>query len=368
MGFIRDRIRLLTDVDRRRELAGAASHHYTLGAPLDEAQAQALEARLGVTLPSDYRAFVREIAAHGPGPDHGLVEPSVPEGGAPVRPFVPVFSGPRDGAIVIAEHSLLIITGEHRGEVFTVGDGSIAREAASFGAWYASWADRALIEWLERAAPRLALDGPEDPAELDAIGSGFEAVAAAAKSIPAYRRTLGYLHLRELRYEDAVAAFVAAADGSDNPAPRLHLDRARVHVVKDDPVRAIEEAKAGLHCANVPYETRDELRATLEHALFASNRPDDALAILDQRAAERLYSFDLHHRLARERLARRDLAGAGAALERAAQLRDVMPGSAAREVRVAAAFDPIVSELRAAGRHVDADALEALADRILQAN
>jgi hypothetical protein len=371
--ILRDRIRLLREVDRDLHVFGAATHRYQLAAPLGEEQVRQLEARLGVELPAEYRTFLREIGSRGAGPYYGMLEASADEGAQAAREFTGTSF---DGTIAIAEQgcayrSLLVVSGPRRGEVwsdFIAGDGGIVPEAASFGAWYAAWTEHALVEWLELAAPRIALDGPEDPAELEAIGTGFEAVAAAAKTTPAYRRTLGYLHLREHRYDDAVAAFVAAADGGKEPESRLHLDRARVHVVKDDPVRAIEEARAGLQCEGVWSSTRDELRATLERALFASNRTDDALAVLDERAAERYFSLDLHHRLARERLARGDLAGAGAALERAAQLDQVMGRPAPREVRVAAAFDPIVAELRAGGRSVDAEALESLAERILQAN
>jgi hypothetical protein len=38
------------------------------------------------------------------------------------------------------------------------------------------------------------------------------------------------------------------------------------------------------------------------------------------------------------------------------------------DARVPASFDPIIWELRAAGRHVDADALAARASMILDAN
>ncbi|HWU85665.1 MAG TPA: hypothetical protein VN253_00210, partial [Kofleriaceae bacterium] len=69
-----------------------------------------------------------------------------------------------------------------------------------------------------------------------------------------------------------------------------------------------------------------------------------------------------------ERLARRDVGGAGAALERAARMEHVLGGPQPIEARVPASFDPIIAELRAAGRHVDADALAARATLILDAN
>ena len=99
-------------------------------------------------------------------------------------------------------------------------------------------------------------------------------------------------------------------------------------------MRAIAEANAGLGSAGLWFATRDELRAVLERALHAAGRPVEALRVLDERAAEQLFSFELHHRLARERLARNDLDGAGAALERAAQMGNILGRLAPLEDRV----------------------------------
>ena len=139
-------------------------------------------------------------------------------------------------------------------------------------------------------------------------------------------------------------------------------------MVRGAPVDAIAAARRGLAAEGLWYATRDELHDTLERALAAAGRGDEALAILEARAAERHFSLDLHHRLARERLARNDLGGAGAALERAARMEHVLGAPHPIEVRVPASFDPIVAELRAAGRHVDADALVTRATWILDAN
>jgi tetratricopeptide (TPR) repeat protein len=229
--------------------------------------------------------------------------------------------------------------------------------------------DRALLEWIEGAAPAIALDGPSDPAELEAIALGFELVERESRRRPALLRTLGYLHLRERRWEDADAAFLAAAAaGDEEPAARLALDRARLALVRGDPERAIAAASRGLTFEDLWPATRDELRDALERALSAAGRGDEALAILEARAADSGASLELHHRLARERLARNDLDRAGAALERAAQVASILGRAESIEVRVSACFDPIVAELRAAGRVVDADALVARATIILGAN
>ncbi len=111
-----------------------------------------------------------------------------------------------------------------------------------------------------------------------------------------------------------------------------------------------------------------ELREVLERVLAAAGRRDEALAVLDERAADSFFSFKHHHRLARERIARGDLAGAGAALERAAGMANILGAGSTHEDRIAASFDPIIAELRAARRESDARTLLALVERIRDAN
>jgi Flp pilus assembly protein TadD len=198
----------------------------------------------------------------------------------------------------------------------------------------------------------------------------FDLVARHVTEHPQYLRCMGYLHLREERWDDAETAFVRAAEMPDaaEPDARLALDRARIALKRERFDDAIARARLGLATPNIWYSTRDELRDTLERAFIASKRPDDAIAVLDQRATERAFSLDLHHRLAREHVARNDLGKAGAALERAARMSNVLGQPQPFEQRVPASFDPIIAELRAAGRYVDADALAARATLILDAN
>ena len=282
-----------------------------------------------------------------------------------------------DGTLVLAEQggggrSLLVIAGARRGEVWadwTGEQGTVRPEAPSLLTWYEDWLDRAMLEWIVKAAPRIALEGPDDPSELEAVASVFELVERHAPQHQDMLRTLGYLHLREGRCEDASASFDAAAavEGGKEPVARLHLDRARMHVTQDAYEAAIVDAEHGLAAPGVWASTRDELRVVLERSLAAAGRRDDALAVLDDRAAASHSSFALHHRLAREKLARGDLAGAGAALERAADKGNIIPGSS-REERLAASFDPIIAELRAARRESEARTLLALVERIRNAN
>jgi hypothetical protein len=382
---------LLAAIDTDHSLFGADAHEYQLAPPLTEAELAVLEAELG-ELPMEYRRFVRTVAAHGAGPYYGLEELRVPEdptGGQPPDPSrvfrceratpydAPCVPGAHllDGTLVLADQgcggrSLLVVRGPRAGEVWsdwTCEEGAIAPEAPSLMAWYERWIERALLDWCERTAPRIAVEGPRSPAELEAIGISYELVERAGHH-STMLRTLGYLHLRERRFADAEAAFARAAQAAEQARPQHALDRARVALVRGDAGAAIAHARRGLAGDDLGYATRDELRDVLEYALVSAGYRDDALEVLDQRAAERTFSFDLHHRLAREHLARNDVGEAGAALERAARMGNILGRPASLDDRVPASFDPIISELRAAGRHVDADALAARVTLILDAN
>jgi tetratricopeptide (TPR) repeat protein len=386
---------MLAAIDADHRLFGARAHEYQLAPPLTEAELAALEADVG-QLPAEYRVFVRTLAAHGAGPYLGLGELRVPDdpGGDrapdPARVFWcdratsydarwPPGAHLLDGTLVLADHgrggrSLLVVRGPRAGEIWRDrarggpgGPGGIEPEAQGLVDWYEQWIARALLEWCEAAAPRIALEGPCSPAELEAIGISYELVERAGDQ-PGMLRTLGYLHLREGRFADADALFARAAQRGAQAGPGLALDRARVALVRGDARAAIAFARRGLDGNDPGASTRDELYDALEHALVSAGHRDDALDVLDRRAAERADSFDLHHRLARERLARNDVGGAGAALERASRMHNILGEPAPIEARVPASFDPIIGELRAAGRHVDADALAARATLILDAN
>jgi hypothetical protein len=51
---------------------GAQGHGYRLNPPLAEAEAVAVEQRLGVSLPTEYRAFVTQVGDGGAGPGYGV--------------------------------------------------------------------------------------------------------------------------------------------------------------------------------------------------------------------------------------------------------------------------------------------------------
>jgi len=391
LSSLRDRVRLLSAVDADRHVFGADTHDYAFAPPVTGEDLAALEARFG-ELPHEYRAVICELGAHGAGPYYGLLAPTAPDDPAGVAPdprrefrcdletgYQARRAGEHvlDGTLVLAEQgcggrSVLVIRGARRGEVWsdwTREQGTISPEAPSFLTWYEDWLDRAMLEWVEEAAPRIALDGPDDPSELEAIASVFELVERHSPGRQGMLRTLGYLHLREGRWDDASAAFDAAAiAGDQEPEARRHLDRARMHLVRDEHGEAIGDAQQGLATPGLWHSTRDELREVLETVLDAAGRRDEALVVLDQRAAESYFSFELHHRLARERLARGDLEAAGAALERAAGMANILGTGVSHDDRIAASFDPIIAELRAARRETDARVLLALVARIRDAN
>jgi hypothetical protein len=361
LATIRAKVALLAAVDRDRQVFGAATHDFTFGPPLSETELAGLEAPCG-SMPTAFRKLLVQLGASGAGPYYGLVPPHAephPELGA---------------AVVLCEQgcggrSLLALPSGAVWSDWTREGGTLEPEAPDVLTWYEQWLDRALIEWAERAAPRLAIDGPEDPAELEAVMEAFEPLLRAAPGNPQLQRTLGYLHLREKRFADAAAAFDEAAKaGGDEPDARRYLDHARLALVRGTYDGAIERAEKGLACEGLWYSTRDELRDVLERALGAAGRADEALAVLDGRAAECFFSFSLHHRLARERLARGDVAGAGAALERAAAMPNILGPGASSDERLAASFEPIIRELEGARRPAEAELLAALADRIRNAN
>jgi hypothetical protein len=69
---IGQKIERLRTLDTGFSLFGAVSHHYRLGTALTESALQAMEREFGVTLPTAYRQFLRQIGHGGAGPYYGL--------------------------------------------------------------------------------------------------------------------------------------------------------------------------------------------------------------------------------------------------------------------------------------------------------
>lgn len=378
LAAVKQRIALLSDIDTDRQIFGASEHRYDLAPPLTGDELGTLEHDLAIQLPDDVRAFLRKVGSAGAGPYYGLrridgKSDSETDDGAPRGADMLRIADQGCGM-----SSMLIVGGPDRGKVcLDTGEGGpLVPEADSFIEWYELWLDRALMEWAERAAPRLALDGPQHPAELEAAALTIEILGAIKKPTTTEACSLGYLHLRERRYGDADAAFVVA---SRAPAPhsdmllserdaRLHRDRANLEYVRDDFDAAIREAKAGLAIDKIWFSTADELREILERALHAAGRVDEALAILETRASGAYFDYALHHRLATEHLARGNVKAAMSVLERAANMRNMGGPDSTPESRVHGAFGPIIAALRAGGRTSDADALAERLDVLINAN
>jgi hypothetical protein len=370
---VKQRIQLLSVIDTDRQLFGANRHRYQLGPTLTADELGALQSSLGTDLPDEVCAFLREVGSQGAGPYYGL------------RFAVGAVDGdeiPR-GMVFIADQgcgmkSYLVVSGQHRGEVW-IDNGvgyDLEREAIGFLAWYEAWIDRALIEWAEKAAPRIAIDGPESPEELEAAMLAFDLLAALKRPTSGQAGALGYLHLRERRFDDADAAFVTASRAAyphgdllhSERAARLHRDRANIAYVRDDHATAIDLAHAGLRINSIWFSTADELREILERALHATGNADEALAVLEERAAGAYFDYRLHHRLATEHLARGNVPAAIAALERAANMPNIGGDGSTLDTRVTASFQPIITALRAGGRRTEAEALESRVDVLLNAN
>jgi hypothetical protein len=69
---IRQKLDRLRERDPEYQVFGSLSHEYRLGAPLTEADLHSFERQLGVSLPSEYRAFLTQLGHGGAGPYYGL--------------------------------------------------------------------------------------------------------------------------------------------------------------------------------------------------------------------------------------------------------------------------------------------------------
>lgn len=92
---VRERVLALREAPRRQAVFGAEAahdggHRFALLPVLTETEVRAVERRLAVRLPEEYRTFLLEVGAGGAGPDYGLFPPKPP--GPDARPAPePVF-------------------------------------------------------------------------------------------------------------------------------------------------------------------------------------------------------------------------------------------------------------------------------------
>lgn len=355
-------VALLRAIDPEFRVFGSEGHGYTLAAPLTEKQLAALEKKLGVELPDEVRTFLLEVGASGAGPHYGLL----PLASAKKRADKKVGQ-----LLLVADQgcgmsSYLVVSGKRAGEIVADrtedGTGQLVKEAANIFTWYEKWIDRAIREWAEML-PLLPFQPPSSKEESEAAAMALEKMSALKKKLVDTWKALGHLHLFAGRFEEAEAAFVAATKAPDDPrlskTPKdertawLHIGRARIHYTRGDHAKAIDEARAGLALEGAYAVTYDHLRRMLARALRAAGRKDEALAALDDCAANEYFSFDFHHELAYELLERGDVSRAAAALERASKFTNISSDSTKAQ-RVAGAFDPVIAKLQADGRKADA--------------
>lgn len=172
LDVIRRGIDALSEYDTDFDLFGAREHRYRFEPPLDEAALEAVEARVGVRFPADYRTFVTRLGNGGAGPYYGVHGLRPDAAWARFRPFPfmkeweppdaddedydEIMEAAFEGLLALAEHgcgyrSHLVVNGPAAGQVWgdwtCVGE-ALAPEAESFGAWYHGWLERSLRQVL----------------------------------------------------------------------------------------------------------------------------------------------------------------------------------------------------------------------------
>jgi hypothetical protein len=181
-----ERLEMLLGADLSRRMFGADRHRYVLVPPWSEERIRGFETRHRITLPEEYRYFLRWIGAAGAGPGYGLYEPGTWDGeprswegsrrvGPLAQPFPhrTAWNLPRErlavlnagldddladaelwapelthGAMPIASlgggtQALLVVTGDQRGRIWIDDrghDNGLAPEGGlDFEEWYRTW-------------------------------------------------------------------------------------------------------------------------------------------------------------------------------------------------------------------------------------
>jgi hypothetical protein len=419
----RRRIALLRDADRHdppyaRLVFGAQEHGYDLPGVATEQELEAFEREHGVELPVDYRAWLSRIANGGAGPHYGLraLRDAVEErelmpqhhvvardaegnelaraGTSPRpvldrpsqvgRPFpfeapwsplddgfsLPEDTNPYDGTLVLADQgcgmlSLLVVSGPHRGEVWsdsTASEGGFSPEAPSFLDWVEAWLERALVEWVTKAAPRFPANGPLPVA----VAAALPFVEAAAKAGHEESwAALAYLHARDGRTEQALAATDEMARVAEaEPERRRAVLRAAIFRAAGDVDQWLEAAERGLAIEKGWASSRTALLRERVSAMRVKNHPglDDAIEAL---AAHDVWSLEAQLDCARLRIRRGDVAGAVRRLDETLHQTGVILHTPID--RLENAFLPLIHSLEQDGDPAAATVRAALEERIARA-
>jgi hypothetical protein len=290
-------LELLEEFDAGRVVFGAGQHNYERGLPRSDDELAAFEKHAQLTLPDEYRAFVRQQWSSGAGPYYGLQALGEPSAEL-ARPFDVNLTAeaPLVGAIRLADQgcgmtSVLVVSGAQRGQVWADrrdNGGPMTFEAPSFDAWFGEWIDRALIE---AARPVLvghvSMPGWEAHPFLDAAAQAIERYTADGRQLtptdeqyPFYATdVLAYLRIYQRRFDDALAVFARIRDEQRDDFDALFdLARARLNRAAGNAQGWHDAACAGLAHENAWFSTRTSLLREAVDASFVLQRVDEALA------------------------------------------------------------------------------------------
>lgn len=153
-----DLVALLRDADPAFRVFGSCVHRYRVEDALSEDELADFERTHGIRLPEEYRAYLRDVGNGGAGPYYGLL-PLEPFGGPLDAPFPftettedvdgePLDPDALPGLVALADKgcamtSCLVVSGPASGTVWGYAEG-IYPEAASFDAWFRTWAEQKL--------------------------------------------------------------------------------------------------------------------------------------------------------------------------------------------------------------------------------
>jgi hypothetical protein len=314
---VRVKLATLARLDPDCQVFGAGAHRYQLEPCATADALDRFERAHDLTLPADYRAFLREVGNGGAGPMYGLAplepwrpdefsqvvatvttrdgasysagtgprpglarpaDPSMPfrldgpwrpcdDDGAPNPPPGPADANPYDGCAYLAEIGcgyfyFLVIKGERAGEVwadYTAGDGALTAVAPSFQRWYEDWLDAELASQLLLRI-QIALRAGPDWQESDEVlvwAALLERRVARQPDDPQAVETLAFLRLYQRRpaEADATIARLAAL------APEKHaLDELRYLLHRDEIDAAADPATPAARLVELARSPVDEVR------------------------------------------------------------------------------------------------------------
>lgn len=165
------KLRILAAQDVDFTTPHAKQHKYVLGSPVSERILSRFEAKWGISIPGDYRAFLRYVGDGGPGPGYGLepfrkalprnkgdfgdhylstpFEHTQPAYGAEIPTFTRTEkNGYYHGTLYLGNGcNFLVVSGPGRGQVWEdeARDGAFAPVDVSFTSWYDRWIDKSCL-------------------------------------------------------------------------------------------------------------------------------------------------------------------------------------------------------------------------------